>query len=242
MASPVVLDMPRGAQAESWYALVDLYEDVPIGWSLVGGQMVHLWCVDRGSTLARPTNDADAVLDVRARPQILKEVTDALVRRGFRPDGTTRSGHQHRWVRGEAVMDVLIPRNLGSRVRRGAGGATTIETPGAQKVLNRTGPREVLVNGRPGKVLRPSLIGALGAKASARTVVLDPRRDRHLVDFAILATLLTERDITDEFKLDPLERRRLASMIGDLRAHPAAWIWIDGARDAIQRLQAAISR
>lgn len=39
MASPVVLDMPRGAQAESWYALVDLYEDVPIGWSLVGGQM-----------------------------------------------------------------------------------------------------------------------------------------------------------------------------------------------------------
>jgi len=149
-AEPIVVSLPDPKQSEPWNALLDLHQDVPRGWSLVGGQMVFLWCAERGGGPSRPTDDADTVLDVRAHPDILREVTGALAARGFRAEGTTRSGHQHRWVRDQAIIDVLIPRHLGNKVRLGIGGATTIETPGAQKVLNRTLPCAVVVNGRPG--------------------------------------------------------------------------------------------
>lgn len=238
---PVVIDLPPGKQLESWNALIDLHEDVPRGWSLVGGQMVFLWCLERGGGPARPTDDVDAVLDVRAHPQILHEVTQALVARGFRSDGTTRSGHQHRWVRGGAVIDVLIPRHLGNKPRLGVGGATTVETPGAQKVLNRTQSRKIVVDGRAGAILRPTLLGALIAKASARTVTLDRRRDRHLVDFAVLAMLLRPSDIADDLPLDRRERRRLLSMIGDMRVHPLVWLEMDGVQQALSRLELATS-
>lgn len=190
---PVVIDLPLGKQLESWNALLDLHEDVPRGWSLVGGQMVFLWCLERGGGPARPTDDADAV------------------------------------------------RHLGNKPRLGVGGATTVETPGAQKVLNRTRSRDVIVNGRAGAVLRPTLLGALIAKASARTVTLDRRRDRHLVDFAVLAMLLQPSDVADDPPLDKRERRRLLSMIGDMRAHPLVWLEMDGVRQALSRLELAAS-
>lgn len=190
---PVVIDLPLGKQLESWNALLDLHEDVPRGWSLVGGQMVFLWCLERGGGPARPTDDADAV------------------------------------------------RHLGNKPRLGVGGATTVETPGAQKVLNRTRSRDVIVNGRAGAVLRPTLLGALIAKASARTVTLDRRRDRHLVDFAVLAMLLQPSDVADDLPLDKRERRRLLSMIGDMRAHPLVWLEMDGVRQALSRLELAAS-
>ena len=190
---PVVIDLPPGKQLESWNALIDLHEDVPRGWSLVGGQMVFLWCLERGGGPARPTDDADAV------------------------------------------------RHLGNKPRLGVGGATTVETPGAQKVLNRTRSRDVIVNGRAGAVLRPTLLGALIAKASARTVTLDRRRDRHLVDFAVLAMLLQPSDVADDLPLDKRERRRLLSMIGDMRAHPLVWLEMDGVRQALSRLELAAS-
>lgn len=59
VAMPAMTD----AQAASWHAAMDLHEAVPDGWTLVGGQMVHLWCADRRSFVARPTDDVDAVLD-----------------------------------------------------------------------------------------------------------------------------------------------------------------------------------
>lgn len=36
--------MLNDKQTASWHALLDLYEAHPTGWTLVGGQMVHLWC------------------------------------------------------------------------------------------------------------------------------------------------------------------------------------------------------
>ncbi|SED73024.1 hypothetical protein SAMN04488554_0547 [Ruania alba] len=236
--------MLNDEQAAGWHALLDLQSRHPSGWTLVGGQLVHLWCAARGSWPTRPTNDADAVLDVRGHPQALLEITSTLVDLGFTPDGTTRSGHQHRWIRGSATVDLLIPRYLGERAasRRGAGGATTIETPGAQKALNRTSTQAVLIDGRTGCVPRPSLVGAVVAKSAAHGVTLDTHRRRHLIDFAVLGTLIRPNDVRGEAPLDRTERRRVTTMVGEMTVNRPVWAMVDGAAAGLQRLQMSLLR
>lgn len=53
-------------QTASWLGLLDLYARLSEGWTLIGGQLVHLHCAERGHFPVRPTNDADTVIDVRA--------------------------------------------------------------------------------------------------------------------------------------------------------------------------------
>ena len=40
----IVMPSMSPAQEASWQALLDLYEAFPNGWTLIGGQMVHLHC------------------------------------------------------------------------------------------------------------------------------------------------------------------------------------------------------
>jgi hypothetical protein len=102
------------AQAASWFGIMDLYEHLDTGWTLVGGQLVHLHCAERGSSPERPTDDIDTVVDVRAAPDMLATFPQTLVDLGFRPD-TSGTGHQHRWRRDEAQIDVLLPDGVGER-------------------------------------------------------------------------------------------------------------------------------
>lgn len=191
------------AQAEAWHALFRVYEIHPEGWVLVGGQMVHSHCWQRGANPPRPTQDADAVLDVRARPRMLYEFTATLQRLGFESAGEAPSvvegakGVQHRWIKGDAQIDVLIARFLGPHAdnRLGISGGRTIAAPGGQGALNRAEPVHVEVDGVTGTVLRPSLQGAIIAKASALLSGEGARSDRHLNDLAVLASLVTRRDI-----------------------------------------------
>lgn len=83
----------------------------------------------------RPTDDADAVLDIKANPQILLEVTTALTDLELVADGITPEGKQHRWRRDRAAIDVLIPDNVGKRLARRTGvtGCRTIQTLAAFK-------------------------------------------------------------------------------------------------------------
>lgn len=160
-------------QRQGWLALLDLHDALPTGWVLVGGQMVHLWCAERGVLPARPTDDLDAVLDVRANPRALLDFTTVLKKMGFRSQGETWNGHQHRWTRGEAQIDVLIPRWLGERAasRKGADGGTTLETPGAQQARRGGRGRSGGLRPGPSTALRTSRSSSMGEKEwyAART-------------------------------------------------------------------------
>lgn len=184
--TPIELPPLSHKSGQAWHALFDLAAKVPGDWCLVGGQMVHLWCVERGTAPNRPTDDGDAVLDVRAQPTILHQVTAALVSIGFESAGETPAGHQHRWVRGDATLDLLIPENIGERAasRRGVTGGTTLEAPGSRQARDRAELVTVSHDGRTGQIWRPNLLGALVLKAAAYTVPLDRAVKRHLIDFA----------------------------------------------------------
>ena len=141
------------AQQQSWLALLDLYEKVNSEWTLIGGQLVHLHCAERGGSPARPTNDADTVVDIRASPQMLARFTGAMQELGFTPE-TSGDGIQHRWRRDLAQIDVLIPEGVGERAaaRVGAGGAPTISAPGTTQALRRSESLAVKVGDRTGTV------------------------------------------------------------------------------------------
>jgi len=159
----VVIAPPMlAAQENAWLGLLEIFARLPAGWCLVGGQLVHLHCWERGYRPNRPTNDADAALDVRARPEILLEFTRTLTEIGFSTAGSNMSGHQHRWIRGDAWIDILIAEGLGERAarRRGVTGATTLTSPGMQQALDRTEIVDIEIAGVRGRIPRPSLHGA----------------------------------------------------------------------------------
>lgn len=237
----IVLPALRGAAGYSWSGLLDLSDEIPDGWCLVGGFMVMLHCVERGAVTTRPTDDGDAVVDLRARQGMLRDVTAALVRRGFRADGISAEGHQHRWVRGDAVIDVLVPEGIGERAGRatGVGGATTLQAPGATQALNRSTRVGIRHGTRSGTIRRPSLLGALVAKAAALSIPEGSRGLRHVIDFCNLAALVGRREIVE---LTPTDRRRLQQMLSAASHHPEIVSAVDGAEDGLGRIAMAIRR
>ena len=235
---PVVMPAMSAAQAASWFGLMDLYERLPHGWTLVGGQLVHLHCAERGASPQRPTDDIDAVVDVRAHPIILVSFTQVLLDLGFVPD-TSGEGLQHRWRRADAQIDVLLPDGVGERTsdRPGAGGAPTLPTPGGTQALARSETVTVVVNGRTGGVLRPNLVGALVMKASAHTAGGDTARGRHRLDFVSLAALIAARDFR-ETPATTKDKQRLRTMAQASRADDRA-MGLPGAAGALKRLERA---
>ena len=220
--APVVMPTMSADQTASWHGLMDLHEKVSRGWTLVGGQLVHLHCAERDAYPERPTDDIDAVVDVRTAPDMLDTFTDALLHLDFRPD-TSGDGLQHRWRRGGAQIDVLLPEGIGDRsaMRLGAGGAPTLPTPGGTQALHRTESVKVEIDGRVGVVLRPNLVGALVMKAAAHTAVSDAAVGRHRLDFVTLAALISRGDFLDA-KLTKKDLARLRAMLNVCRADAIA--------------------
>jgi len=237
MADPVSMPAMGEAQKQSWHALMDLYERVNSGWTLIGGQLVHLHCAERGASPTRPTNDIDTVVDIRASQMILATFTGVLKDMGFTPE-TSAEGIQHRWRRDKAQIDVLIPEGVGERAaaRAGAGGARTIRAPGTTQALKRSEPVTVLVDGRVGTVLRPNLVGALVGKAAARTeIASDPASSRHCTDFVVLASLVSARDFR-ETALEKKDRARLRKMLTYCRRDASA-MSLENAAEALDRVE-----
>jgi hypothetical protein len=204
--------------------------------------MVFLYCSERGVSPGRPTDDGDVVLDVRARPNILHEFTSALTKVGFSSAGVSPEGHQHRWVRDEAKIDVLVPRGLGERAsaRKGATGGTTLGAPGAQQAIDRSQPVLVEMEGLQGEVWRPSMLGALVMKAAAYTTP-EPARDRHLIDFATLASMLTRTDHINEGLTRP-DRKYLSRAVAALDEKRSLWVMVEGAERGVDVVRRATSQ
>lgn len=157
---------------------------------------------------------------------------------GFVASGVSGDGVQHRWRRGEAALDVLIPEGMGERAekRPSASGFPTVATPGGTQALHRSESVEVRVGTRSGHVLRPTLVGTLILKAAARLETTTGERDRHTQDFATLLAMLGASDLRDE-KFSPSDRRRLRRMIPVMRQSEGALRAAPGAQDRLARLE-----
>lgn len=241
-----MIDTPpmMAGQLASWHGLLDLAEEWGTdNWCLVGGQLVHLHCWERGVSPNRTTNDADTVVDVRGATGALTGITQALTGLDFTAGAPNGGGKEYRWTRGEhAIIDVLVPSNTNDKVR---GNVTvnhrqTIEAPGTQQALDRSELIELRVGGRVGFIPRPTLLGALVGKASAATEILvDDGAGRHSEDFAVLSSLVGRRDLAPD-DLRKKDQKRLRAMIDKMGHDRASWVHIEGSEEGIARIGRAL--
>jgi len=236
----IILPRMPPEQTASWLGVLDLYEKIPEGWTLIGGQLVHLHCAERGRFPERPTNDVDTVIDVRTDPAILRTFTVALEDLGFRSAGISAEGRQHRWLRDKASIDVLLPEGIGQTAaeRRGITGSPTLPTQGGTQALQRSEVVAVSVAGREGFVRRANLVGALVAKAAAHTNAGDQNPRRHRQDFLVLAELITADDFANE-SLSKKDRQRFRHIISAVEKDRELMLEAPGASDAVARLRIA---
>lgn len=239
----MAIDLPAmpAEQQEAWQAVFQIYDGMPSGWVLVGGQAVYLHAVERNAPSVRATTDADFALDIRAYPQMLHNFTALLQDLGFESAGESLEGHQHRWIRGSAIVDVLIPRHLGERAasRKGVSGGTTIAAPATQQALDRAETVQVSAGASTGFVNRPSLLGSLLGKAAALKIVNDEFRARHIEDFLTLAAVLAARDLRGQ-SYQPAERDHLAHMLGHLANNPGLMDLVPEGSPGVERLRMSL--
>lgn len=239
---PVSLPAMPAEQQEAWQAVFEIQAAMPRGWVLVGGQAVYLHAVERNAPLVRPTRDADMALDIRAYPTMLHDFTALLVKLNFQSAGESLEGHQHRWLRGKAMVDVLIPRHLGERAdgRRGVTGGTTIAAPATQQALDRAETVDVVAGTASGRVNRPTLLGCLIGKAAALLIMDDPGRERHITDFLTLAAVVGASDLRG-VTYKPAERDHLANMLGHLALSPEHMALVPEGAGGVERLRMSLS-
>lgn len=177
---------------------------------LVGRQMTALHLAEHGRTAHRPTDDGDMVVGVWTRRDALRSTTNYLTSNGF-TDRTTSDGYGYRFVRGK--IDVMIPEGL-DRQRRyptTGSGRPGLSADGGNQALTRAERLPIRVNDQMGYVCRPTLLGAIVAKARAWVV---DRRDpeRHAQDLIALAevALRDARAIISQTRPDDLRAVRAA--------------------------------
>jgi hypothetical protein len=224
MAVTVTLPPLAAPVDQLWHLLLDLAE-VPVAWTLIGGQMVLLHALEHGQVPPQVSQDGDIIADVRADQSALRTVVAALEQHGFDVQTITTDGRAHRYIRrsstGTVVVDVLAPEGLSERTDlTTTPPGRTIQVPAGQQALHRTERVTVLHEGRSGQIPRPTLLGAIVGKAAACTLPGDS--SRHARDLALLCALVNDPfDLREQLTNKDRTRLRGVRQLND----PAAISW-----------------
>ena len=157
MNAPIVTLPPLAAPVDQvWHLLLDLTE-LPVKWTLIGGQMVLLHALEHDQVPPQISQDGDVIADVRADQSALLVVVAALEEHGFDLEVITTDGRAHRYTRpaqpSPVIIDLLAPEGLGPKTNlTTTPPGRTIEVPAGQQALHRTELVEVRHEGRSGLI------------------------------------------------------------------------------------------
>ncbi len=129
--------------------------------------MVTVYATGHLDAISRETTDADIVVNLRVDTKSLEKTHQILVNAGFTQLVSTRVGTGHRYCRGEATIDVLVPEGIGYRNLLRLGMGTTVAARGASRALIRSRRVTIQLDGTVGMIRIPSPVGALVIKGSA---------------------------------------------------------------------------
>lgn len=217
------------AQEAGWHALIDLYESIQAGWCIIGGQMVWFLAQEHGVEPIRVTEDVDVVVDIRTNQRLMKQLCNWLEANSFDLESISTDGIGHRYVSadynglGRVMFDILAPENVGKLADLTTSPpARTVSAPGSRAVLDSAQPIEVLVGDRNGRVLRPTLIAAILAKAAAAKIPGRENPARDWNDLAFLLTLIPD-PIASAAELSKTQRGKLRTVSTILKEDHPAW-------------------
>lgn len=217
---PLLLPTLPGHADELWDVLIELTELRPGEWTLIGGQMVFLHALEHGETPPRVSTDLDVLVNERVVSGGTAQFVADLVSQGFEMDGASPTGIAHRYQRGGVSIDVLAPEGIGIRADLTTTPPNrTISVPGGTQALERTHLLPVKTGDRQGLVPRPSLLGAVIAKAAAVAVDDEPQAQRQDLTFLLA---LVDDPMGFAADLTPKDRQRIRSrseLVSD--THPA---------------------
>lgn len=190
-----------------WDTLIELAELRPGEWTLIGGQMVYLHAIEHPATPPRVSTDLDVLGNARIATGGAAGFVAAIELRGFGLEGASPEGLAHRYRRDGVSIDVLAPEGLGPRTNlTTTPPGRTLEVPGGTQALTRTELLSIHTTTATGQVPRPSLLGAIIAKAVA--VGVDDAPDAQRLDLAFLLSLV-EEPLDLASRMTPKDRRRL---------------------------------
>lgn len=221
-----------------WEIMIQLAQELPGQWTLIGGQMVLLHALENGVQPTRVSTDLDALVHFRAVAGALPKFVATLEKMGFKEDGISPDGLGHRYRRGDLSVDVLAPEGLGENAdlrTRPPAPVRTLQVPGGTQALQRTELVPVKAGPLAGLIPRPSLLGAIVGKAVA--VEVDDLPDAQRADLVLLLSLVEDPfELIDE--MIAKDRKRLAGRqeLFD-RQHPA---WRTLTPDAADRAHATL--
>lgn len=237
MTTVVSVVMPRdvpSAQREAWLLAGRLYERVPDGWTIVGGQMVQFHAWRTGRVPIRATTDLDAAIAARTNPSAFRIMSAAIQELGLEPV-LHPSGIEHRRQRrlddgGLVQVDLLLPAGIGDRGQPSVNGRPGVQSHGVQWATDMSQLWRLDFENEKMLVPVPSLLGAVVTKASALLNASDRDPGRHLSDIAFLADLATRAEL-----LEPLTTRQASRVL-------EALVRIERPGPEVRRLKMAMER
>jgi hypothetical protein len=240
----VTLAPPVGGWHEPWPTVFEIAETLaPTPIVLVGGLMVQVHSRLANVGELRPTRDVDILIDLLAGDTTVGAIAGGLQRIGFELQiPNTASAPSHRLVRGDDVVDLLVPDHESPAPR--LGGRPVMQIDGGRQALGKLLDVEADVEGGSITFRIPDPLGALILKAAAHRS--DPRdRERHLRDAALLAAAIDD-PLADRARFVGSDARRVRYLAGQLEdPFQDAWQLLpEGARvrgqDAIRMLSSPL--
>lgn len=205
----------------TWEALIRLCQRRPEGWTLIGAQMVTLHAKENGLPALRVSRDLDVLADVRVMSNATAQMSKALIEDGFELVEPSLSGIAHKFVKGDAIIDILAPDGLGPKTKVFTSRPLrTVSVPGGSQALKRSSKIAVELDGLEVKVPRPDLLGAILLKTRAVGVDDEPEVQRQ--DLALLCCMVKDpRELAQQ--LTATERGWLKRQADILLASDTYW-------------------
>jgi hypothetical protein len=164
----ISLDTDDSRLRAAWETAIDLSRRQPIGWTIIGAQMVALHAFEHGRAPPRRSLDIDLLVNIRLLRDGTERTSRLLLETGFTLLDPNPFGIGHRFDNGRVQVDVLAPEGLSERASRiTIPPARTVSVPGGTQALHRTELIDVVLGEQVGQIPRPNLLGAILIKARA---------------------------------------------------------------------------
>ena len=208
----MIPSIPIADSTHPWNIVYAVAEaDIADSWLLTGGLMVQLHAT-MGGLDARPTTDADFLVDLLSDRRGVTKIRNVLDKRGFKAQPGTLTGYTTRMAAPNGdIVDLLVADHLPKFLSKDAAiaGSPILSMPGGAQAVERSMLVELVSLGRHVTIRIPDLLGALVLKSAAYSADHAGYGDRHLYDAALLSSLIEDPDAEVERLHSKTDRKRL---------------------------------